>query len=80
MIFKGIWFLDPNTDKPSVSLTNFVISAVTLLVAIGLHISGKSATTSAALEYFLGSAGLYFGRRFSSTKGNIEDKVSEENK
>lgn len=78
MQFKGIWVLDPITDKPSVSLTNLVVSILALVIAIGLHIAGKSETTSVALEYFLGSASLYFGRRFTSSKGDVAEKISEE--
>lgn len=78
--FSGVYIVDPNTDKPSVSLTNFAISVLVLLTAIGLHIAGKTATTSVALEYFFGSASLYFGRRLQSRSGDVGEKVSEEGK
>lgn len=65
MQIKLPFVLDPLTKKPSVSLTNLVISTVFLLVAAGLDLSGKVEDTSIALEYFGVSSALYFSRRIS---------------
>jgi len=65
MQIKLPFVLDPATKKPSVSLTNLMISTVFLLVAAGLDLSGKVKDTSIALEYFGVSSALYFSRRIS---------------
>ena len=56
---------DPISKKPSVSLTNLIISIVLLLVATGLDLAGKVKGTSIALEYFGVSSALYFSRRIN---------------
>jgi hypothetical protein len=59
------WIVDPKDKKPSVALTNLVISIVFLLVVGVLNVMGKIQDTGIVMEYFGISAALYFGRRLS---------------
>lgn len=65
MQLKLPFIQDPITKKPSVSLTNLVISILFLLVAGALDLAGKVKGTSVALEYFGVSSALYFSRRIN---------------
>lgn len=78
MKIKLAWVEDPITKKVSVSLTNFVLSLVFLLVAGVLNLMGKTKDTSIATEYFGISSALYFGRRIN-LKGNKYDAEKTEN-
>lgn len=60
-----LWVEDPGTKKLSVSLTNLVLSALVLVIAIGLNLANITKDTSSALAYFGLSASLYFGRKLS---------------
>lgn len=62
---------DPVTNKPSVSLTNLVLSILFLLVAGGLDLAGITKGTSIALEYFGVSSALYFSRRINLNGRNF---------
>lgn len=77
-VFNLKWIADPSTGIASVSLTNFVLSVIFLLVVSVLQLMGKVDNTSIAVEYFVGSGSLYFGRRLSF--GNKEATVEEEDK
>jgi len=58
---------DPKGDQaPSVSLTMMLVTFIVLLVAAGLEMAGKVKGTSIILEAFWGTAGLYFGRKFTA--------------
>ena len=59
------WIKDPKTGVASVSLTNFCIATLFLLVAGGLNLAGITKDTSLAVEYFGISSALYFGRAMS---------------
>lgn len=69
-----MWVLDPATGKPSVSLTMLVVCATICVIAEALEMSGLIKTTSMSYEMFATACGLYFGRRFSSSKGTTLDK------
>lgn len=71
------WVVDPITKKPSVSLSNFVISGLFLLVIGALHVAGKVQETGIALEYFGISSALYFGRRFTFGSKVYESAIPE---
>ena len=70
----SMWVNDPVTGKPSVSLTLLVIAATICVIAEGLEMAGVVKTTSMSYEMFATACGLYFGRRFSSSKGAVLDK------
>lgn len=65
-----LWIQEPKTKEPSTSLTLVVLSALILIVAIGLEMSGLVKNTSMCFEFFGASCGLHFGNRFISSKGN----------
>jgi len=71
--------VDPLTDKPSVSLTNLVISVLFLLVASGLDLAGKVKDTSSAVEYFGISSALYFGRRININGRDFSSESENDN-
>lgn len=60
-----MWIKDPITKHKSVSLTMLVITFLGSLIAAGLEMKGKIASTSIILEMFYASAGLYFSRRIT---------------
>ena len=70
---KFPWFVDPDTHRRSVSLTNLMIATGFLLIAATLDLLGKVKDTSIAIEYFTASAALYYGRKF-----NIKGKASSD--
>lgn len=70
-----IWPIDPKTKEPSVSLAILVVSTLLMVVAVGLSLAGISKATDLVLEFWLGSAGLYWGRKFTSKKGAIMDAL-----
>ncbi len=58
-----IWVVDPETKKPSVSLTLLVVSVI-LFVGLGvLDILGKIKGIGVFSELFFTATALYFGRR-----------------
>lgn len=63
---------DPVTEKPSVSLTVFLVSTLTVVGAILAHLLGKTHDTSSAIEFFGVSAGLYFGRKWTSKNNSLD--------
>ena len=73
------FILDPISKKPSVSLTNLIVSILFLLVAAALDLAGKVRDTSVALEYFGISSALYFSRRVT-INGRSFSSESEKNK
>lgn len=74
------WVVDPVKKQPSVSLTNFVISMLSVIVVGWLKVTGKVNDTSIFLEYFGISCALYFGRNLSISgrQYQVED-IKEEN-
>lgn len=66
------WILDPSTNKPSVSLTNLVISIAFLLTMSVLQALGKVQEVGSAMEYFGISSALYFSRRVNFSKGTVD--------
>lgn len=65
MKLKLAWVEDPETKKPSVSLTNFCLSVLFLLVVGSLQVAGKIHDTGLSVEYFGLSCALYFGRKLN---------------
>lgn len=80
-----IWVNDPKDSKPSVSLSNLVVSIVYLLAMGVLQALGKVQDSGMAMEYFGISSALYFGRRvqFGGKSFNTDiqsEEKQEENK
>lgn len=71
--------VDPLTNKPSVSLTNLVISILFLLVSASLDLAGKVKDTSIAVEYFGISSALYFGRRLNINGRDFSSESEDKN-
>jgi thiamine biosynthesis lipoprotein ApbE len=69
-----MWIIDPSTGKPSVSLTLLVVTATVCVIAEALEMSNIIHSTSMSYEMFATTCGLYFGRKFSSSKGAVLDK------
>lgn len=70
------FLVDPSTGAESVSLTLLVVSFVALLAAATLHMSQLTENTSALMETFMVTTGLYFGRRYSPKSGPVLDTSS----
>lgn len=77
MKIRFAWIVDPTTKKPSVSLTNFVVSVVFLLTAASLNLADVVKDTSIAVEYLGISAALYFGRKFNFKGQSYEAEQPE---
>lgn len=69
-----MWLIDPKTKELSVSLTMVVTSGVLCVIGAGLEMAGVVNGTSILFEMFMAACGLYFGRRFSGSKGQTLDK------
>lgn len=69
-----MWIIDPKTKEPSISLTMVVVMGVLCIIGAGLEMSGVVKSTSILMELFLTSCGLYFGRKFTGSKGQILEK------
>jgi hypothetical protein len=74
MNFSKLWVIDPVTGQPSVSLTLVILSSALLVIAMGLEMPGIISSTSMAFEFFGASCGLYWGRKFTSSKGSALEK------
>lgn len=70
-----IWPIDPKTKEPSVSLAILMVATLAVVVAIGLDFAGMAKGTDLVLEFWLGSAGLYWGRKFTSRGGSIMETL-----
>ena len=70
-----IWPIDPKTKEPSVSLAILIVATAAVVVAIGLELSGLAKGTDLVVEFWLGSAGLYWGRKFTSRNGAVMDAL-----
>jgi positive regulator of sigma E activity len=63
-----IWVVDPETKKPSVSLTLLVVSVI-LFVGLGiLDVLGKIKGIGVFSEFMFTAVALYFGRRLDFNK------------
>lgn len=69
MNLDNVWVKDPKSGEASVSLTLVVIMALVCLFGMGLEMSGLINNTSMAFEMFGASCGLYWGRKWTSSKG-----------
>jgi hypothetical protein len=69
-----MWIIDPKTKEKSVSLTFVVITSVLCCIAAGLEMAGVVKSTSILMELYMSSCGLYFGRKFTGTKGQVIEK------
>lgn len=72
----NIWIKDPKSKEDSVSLTLLITTFGICMIATGLEAAGVIKTTSMAFEMFGAASGLYFGRKFTSSKNQLigEDK------
>ena len=62
MKIKLAWIVDPFKKRESVSLTNFVLSVICIIIFGTLHVTGKlKQEPSFFIEYFGISAALFFG-------------------
>lgn len=73
-----LYFTDPVTDKPSVSLTMGIIASAILIVAGVLQVLGKTQGVGPFMEMFWGSWALYFGRRLSFAGKDYSSTKTEE--
>lgn len=72
------WVQDPVTKLPSVSLSNLILSILFVIVGIlsNYFVFLKGVNASLCFDYFMISAGLYFGRKISfGSKSVTNDKV-----
>lgn len=69
-----MWIKDPKSKEESVSLTLVVIAGILCVIGAGLEMSGIVKSTSILMELYLSSCGLYFGRKFTGSKGQILEK------
>lgn len=69
-----MYLKDPSTDKPSVSLTIFIISFVLVAGFSIAHMFGQGNEPDSLLDLFYACAALYFGRRL-----NIGNKTFSSN-
>lgn len=76
----NLWIADPKSKEPSVSLTLLTLSFVALLVASTVHLAGLTDNTSSLTELFVTTAGLYFGRKFTTKSGNAIETKAESDK
>lgn len=70
-----IWPIDPKTKEPSVSLAILILATTLVFVSIGLNLAGIAKNTDLVMEFFFGAAGLYWGRKFTSSKGDVIDAL-----
>lgn len=71
MKLKEGWVVDPKDDKPSVSLSLFALSVVTLLTVGLLNVFSLVSTIGPFSEFFYAASALYFGRRLNINKSGI---------
>lgn len=69
MDFNKIWIVDPKDGKPSVSLTMVVVAFLVCVISAGLEMTKIASTTSITFELFGAACGLYWGRKWTSSKG-----------
>lgn len=69
MDLNKIWVVDPKTGESSVSLTLVVITFLVCLFAMALEMIGIISNTSMTFELFGLACGLYWGRKWTSIKG-----------
>jgi len=74
MNLDNVWVKDPKTGEASVSLTLVVVFALVCLFGMGLEMSGVTDNTSMAFEMFGAACGLYWGRKWTSSKGSVLEK------
>lgn len=74
MNLSKIWVIDPKTGEPSVSLTLVMTFAAVCFIAMIMEISGLTNNTSMSFELFGAACGLYWGRKFTSSKGSSLEK------
>jgi hypothetical protein len=74
MNLDKLWVIDPVTGEKSVSLTLVILSSALLVIAMALEMPGIIESTSMAFEFFGASCGLYWGRRYTSSKGAVLEK------
>lgn len=70
----SFWIVDPKSKEESVSLTLVILSASLLVIAMVLEMVELVKSTSMAFEFFGASCGLYWGRGWTSSKGQKIEK------
>ena len=65
------WMNDPKTKQQSVSLTLVCASFAIAAIAMGLEVANVTKTTSGSFELFFTCCGLYWSRKYQSSKGAI---------
>ena len=76
----NLFITDPKTKEQSVSLSMLVITFLAALVASGLQMAGKIESVGSINELFYASAGLYWSRKFTSSKNETLEAGKEESK
>lgn len=77
MDLNKLW-INKETDDKSVSLTMVVVAFLAVLVANGLELAKVTESTASLMELFYATAGLYWGRKFTSAKGTVVDNTKGE--
>lgn len=67
---RTIWPLDPTNNKPSVSLALLILSTACVVGTITRSWFDSSEPMSLVMEFWTGTAALYFGRRTKWSKSN----------
>ena len=70
-----IWPTDPKTGQPSVSLGILLLATLVMVIAVGINIAGYAKSTDLVVEFWMGSAGLYWGRKFASKDGAVLEEA-----
>lgn len=69
--------LNKPADDKSLSASLVVLSSAIMTVGIGLEMFGIIKSTSVSMEFFGICCGLYFGRRYTGTKGQVLEGESK---
>jgi len=74
-----LWIKDPISKLPSVSLSILLLSVVLVLLGVlsNFFVFLKGINVDAAFNFFLVSAGLYFGRKLSFNGKSIDNEKEE---
>ena len=75
------YLTDPRTKEKSVSLTMLILALLLVLVANILQLAKVTEDIGSSMELFYAAAGLYWGRKFTSAKGeSLEEKQETQEK
>lgn len=68
----NIFLQDPNTNRPSATLTVWILISIVSIVMAVLECFNIGKTGSMLSEIFWGTGAMYLGRRFSFKGKNVE--------